>query len=837
VKSNITPPANDECAGAIVLTVNPDQLCGTVTAGTTLCATNSGIAACVGSGADDDVWFKFVATNSSLNVDITNVSGSTDCVHEIFSGTCPGGLSSIACSDPESSEWTGLTVGQTYYIRVYTYFTSASSDFNICLGTPPPPPSNDEPCGAIPLNVNYGSCSFQSSVLETSATISTGMPAPGCGSLGPDVWFTAVVPASGRLIVDIQSASGPTDFDMAWYTGTSCSNVNTLIECDDYDSQNGSMSMICRTGTLCTVPGDCQQNATITPGQTIYVRVWEYGGGTFGPFDICAYEPQAPGAASTCASATTIASLPYADNGQTTCCRGNEIVAVDGCASTYQGGEDYLYKYTPSTNQVVDIMLTGTLTYSGVFVTNKCPTAGGVACVGSATSTTGNPMICGLSLNSGTTYYIMIDTQPGPTCTPFNLTMTSSSSPTCGLNYSASSISYSADLNNGTSIALPVDDRFSSSFIPIGFPFCFDGYQFTQLLVSSNGYVLFDPISCASNLPTTNAAPGGTSDWKIELAIPNSTDAPRNCIMFPWQDIYPSLGGTIKYQVLGTAPYRRFVLTFANVPYFDCTTIFFTGQLKLFETTNNIEVHLDNKEICTTWPTAPSGLGILGLHNYNGTIAVVPSGGYNYSTQWDANNEAWLFTCNCVGCIVLPVEYLSFTGELIEPGINYLKWETATETDNHHFEIERKTEETDFVKIAQQQGAGNSNEVIHYSYTDNEAPEGLCYYRLKQVDNNGKETYSSVIAIGAVPEMIEFIKVFPNPATEEISIRFSSDGTPFRIVLVAAGGQEFVLNESVSYYGATTLSFQLHQIPAGVYMLKADNEKNEYFFKEKIIIQ
>ncbi|PJC62880.1 MAG: hypothetical protein CO022_02145, partial [Flavobacteriales bacterium CG_4_9_14_0_2_um_filter_32_27] len=179
-----------------------------------------------------------------------------------------------------------------------------------------------------------------------------------------------------------------------------------------------------------------------------------------------------------------------------------------------------------------------------------------------------------------------------------------------------SSIGFAPDLNAGTNIALPIDDRFGSSYTPIGFNFCFDGFQFSQLLVSSNGYVIFDAIGCASNMPGTNAAPGGTSGWSISAAIPNTTNAPRNAILFPWQDINPALGGTIRYQTLGAAPNRRFILTFNNVPYFDCPSLLFTGQLKLFETTNNIEMHIASKSICTGWN---GGDAILGLHNFNGT--------------------------------------------------------------------------------------------------------------------------------------------------------------------------------------------------------------------------
>ncbi|MCB0381319.1 MAG: hypothetical protein KDD24_08680, partial [Flavobacteriales bacterium] len=233
VTTTVSSPANDDPCNATLVTVNADLACGTVSAGTVSCAGNSGIAACAGSGADDDVWYKFVATSTVHNFDVLNVSGSvTDMVHEIFSGAC-GALSSVGCSDPNSSQFSGFTIGVTYYVRVYTYTSTGGQNttFNLCIGTPPPPPSNDEPCGAIDLNVNIGSCAFQSADLGTTSTISTGMPAPGCSSLGPDVWFKVTVPAGG-LIIDLSPNGGPTDFGMAWYTGPSCNNLTALVECD-----------------------------------------------------------------------------------------------------------------------------------------------------------------------------------------------------------------------------------------------------------------------------------------------------------------------------------------------------------------------------------------------------------------------------------------------------------------------------------------------------------------------------------------------------------------------------------------------------------------------------
>ena len=75
--------------------------------------------------------------------------------------------------------------------------------------------------------------------------------------------------------------------------------------------------------------------------------------------------------------------------------------------------------------------------------------------------------------------------------------------------------------------------------------------------------------------------------------------------MGPWQDWHPGTGSNIgqyiKYQVLGTAPNRRLVVSWNNCPMFSCTSNFGTFQIVLFETTNIIETRIQNKPACTSW--------------------------------------------------------------------------------------------------------------------------------------------------------------------------------------------------------------------------------------------
>lgn len=137
------PPVNDECSNAISLTVNTDYNCGSVVSGTVQGATASTVdsAACFGT-EDDDVWYSFVATQTTHRIQLTNVAGSTtDLYHSLWTGVNCNSLTLVpnTCSDPNTSNPTGLTIGQTYYLRVYTWTatTGQTSTFDVCIGRDP----------------------------------------------------------------------------------------------------------------------------------------------------------------------------------------------------------------------------------------------------------------------------------------------------------------------------------------------------------------------------------------------------------------------------------------------------------------------------------------------------------------------------------------------------------------------------------------------------------------------------------------------------------------------------------------------------------------------------
>ena len=133
----------------------------------------------------------------------------------------------------------------------------------------------------------------------------------------------------------------------------------------------------------------------------------------------------APVSCVNCDTAALIGSLPLITS-QTTCENCDDYSMADACGSAYLNGDDYTYAYTPAVNEVIDITLNNTSSYTGVFVFDGCPDDPSTNCVASNTITTGDPQILNLSLTAGTTYYITISTNPssGPQCTAFDITIT-----------------------------------------------------------------------------------------------------------------------------------------------------------------------------------------------------------------------------------------------------------------------------------------------------------------------------------------------------------------------------------------------------------------------------
>ncbi len=216
------------------------------------------------------------ATSADISWDENNSPAATAWEYVVQApGTgVPGGAGTATSSNP-TSVTTGLVEGMDYefYVRANCggSFSEWSGPFT---WTQVVPPANDDCANAIPLTpgVVYGDNPVDSTVLGATDSGTTN----GCGLNGPDVWYSVVVPADGNITIETGDTSGGgMDFDSVIEAFSGTCGALTSIECDDDGSATGSYSLLDLTG--------------LTPGSTIYIRVWEYNGDEAEPFSISAY--------------------------------------------------------------------------------------------------------------------------------------------------------------------------------------------------------------------------------------------------------------------------------------------------------------------------------------------------------------------------------------------------------------------------------------------------------------------------------------------------------------------------------------------------------------------
>jgi hypothetical protein len=122
----------------------------------------------------------------------------------------------------------------------------------------------------------------------------------------------------------------------------------------------------------------------------------------------------------------------------------------------------------------------------------------------------------------------------------------------------------------------------------------------------------------------------------------------------------------------------------------------------------------------------------------------------------------------------LPVTWLNFTGERINNRVQ-LNWSTASEQNSSHFDVERSTNGIEFTNIGRESAAGNSQSISNYSHWDAQPLNGISYYRLRQVDQNGNYSFSRVLQLKY--QTTTAARIVPNPTSGPINLQIPTDWT------------------------------------------------------------
>ena len=199
-------------------------------------------------------------------------------------------------------------------------------------------------------------------------------------------------------------------------------------------------------------------------------------------------------------------------------------------------------------------------------------------------------------------------------------------------NYAVSSINYTPyAVVNKTVITGDLDDSFSG-IIDLPFKFCFYGQVYNQLVIGSNGMISFDTYQA------NQANPANFSE-----ALPNQ-NLPKEAIFGVFHDMFfsQSNGSEINYAVIGTAPYRKFVVNFRNGRISGCDSEASSSQIVLSEGSNNIEIFVENKPLACDLTRFKNA--VIGINDATGDLGLAAPG--RNTGVWSAQNEAWVFTPN-----------------------------------------------------------------------------------------------------------------------------------------------------------------------------------------------
>ncbi len=224
---------------------------------------------------------------------------------------------------------------------------------------------------------------------------------------------------------------------------------------------------------------------------------------------------------------------------------------------------------------------------------------------------------------------------------------------------------------------------------------------------------------------------------------------------------------------------------------------------------------------CTFAQAAGPLAGITNLGNYNAlpalpslTQAALPV------VNMPVLTEVPDCPCNS-GCFVLPVTLLAFDANRKEINHVWLNWKTTNEYNNKGFNVQRSLgNASPFETVAFVPSWANNAGVNKYELTDNNHFEGISYYRLKQIDLDGKFTFSETVAVKGYTGQSS-LTLYPNPVKEKLSaaIDAAKKGQAVLVVLDATQKQLYTQNIFINK-GINLINLPAAHLAGGIYFVK-----------------
>lgn len=231
------------------------------------------------------------------------------------------------------------------------------------------------------------------------------------------------------------------------------------------------------------------------------------------------------------------------------------------------------------------------------------------------------------------------------------------------------------------------------------------------------------------------------------------------------------------------------------------------------------QLEIISEDLLATFSNSPGEHELsfyLSLSNGEEEIRLPENG--NFVTRFTIANAPVGADCQAA---LLPIELLDFLVLSQEDQV-YLKWISALEINNQFYAIERSRDVINWETIYEVHGQGNSNDYISYSYTDLQPIPGISYYRLRQMDFDGSQTYSKVKTVRIKSSSLQ---LHPNPVRDFLYYKIEDPNQYYKVKVYDVQGAclfETLIPDPASQYHR----IDLNSLPNGCYILKYINQDN-----------
>jgi type IX secretion system substrate protein len=589
--------------------------------------------------------------------------------------------------------------------------------------------SQSSPCNA---NTSYSRCSSPvPAVLRTTFYIGNGAVGPTCGTNTPtnpgDYWIKYVAGSTYDIIRFTVSGRGTaTDIDDA------CFQIYT-------ESASGSCPgtqptlLLQNCVNLVTGSGDETYYLQVTNGTTYYFRVFDYDGNytNSNNFQYCIDE-YLPGDF-TC-NAIDISSLPFTYAGNTSSFTNHTGTPVFnpggvsiGCLGKGYGtkgaGPDMFFKYVTTGPEWVNVQFTGT---TPGFLTELAilKTSGDVC----AQSTLDNVQYA--SCLSGSFYKCY-----NPSVCTFQG-------------------GFQADTGKSDAVERVIYLNAAGTYY-----FRVDGDAGSPFTMNLRPYTPDNGDACTNAIVLTDGVVQGLNNFNADYTW--GPDDPT-----PYLLCAGSMENTMWMQMTSDAAGSSITVNFSNPSCFNSDITAKTSPYGFNYYNPSYQFGIIKGNCGGTYDSIYCKSGTI---NFSHTFTPDPSTTYYIVVDGSAGSEcSWDIVAYNI--VILPVSLVYFRGKQHLQQIQ-LNWQTAVEVNNDKFIIERSPDGKYFNTIGKMDGKGNTNSNANYGFIDPKPHTGNNFYRLKQVDLDGKYEYSNVINIPFNQDLKQ-LYISPNPFNQEIDIRF-----------------------------------------------------------------